>query len=235
MFELLTNFPIAFDSPDHLMPLGTKKDNSRNHRFIKKCEEWLQEKKIKKGTILDMGCAGGGCVEDFAALGHDVYGLEGSDYSQKIKRAAWRTIPDRLYTCDISRPFSIYLNNRPATFDLIFSFDVMEHIKKSRLQTYFQNIYNHLADESLFIGTFTSRRSNLNIRKRKKHPEMKYPKHHQTVMTKKQWYRFIKKLGLFTVVGLKWKKKDYLRYSLVKENCIPISFQKKLNSNALVK
>ncbi len=214
-FEVVTDFPIAYDSPDHLVPLGTKEDNSRNSRFLRRCYALLEEMGKEKGLILDLGCSGGGCVEDFFNDGHDAWGLEGSDYSRKLKRASWATIPDRLYTCDLSRPFLIRRDDSILKFDIIYSFEVMEHITKARLSIYFANIYNHLADDGIFIGSFTCVKSR------------KFPDHHQSILTWKQWRRhIIKSLGIFEVVHLKWKHRDYLRFSPKRDHCIPIAFRK---------
>jgi cyclopropane fatty-acyl-phospholipid synthase-like methyltransferase len=208
--KVVTNFPIAFDSPDHLIPLGTKLDDSHNIRFVKCCEKWL---KNKKGSILDIGCSGGGCVEDFIKRGHNAIGIEGSDYSKKIGRASWNNIPDRLFTADASRPFLVLLDNSVLKFDIIISFEVMEHIPLDRLHQYFENIKNHLSETGFFVGSFTTTKSK------------KYPEHHQSIMTKKKWYEFIDQLGWFNIFDLKWRKKDYLRYSKLAANCIPISFK----------
>lgn len=212
MITVVTDYPIAFDSPDHLIPLGTKKDNHRNPKFVKSCEKLL---KGKKGRILDIGCAGGGCVEDFVDRGHNAMGIEGSDYSLKLKRASWSTIPDRLFTCDASREFTICEDGEPMKFDIIYSCDVMEHIHPSRLEQYFINIYNHLDRKGIFIGSFTTTKSK------------KYPDHHQSIMSKKGWIKFIKNLGKFKLVDLKWKPKQHLRFSALKANCIPVAFKLK--------
>jgi len=93
----------------------------------------------------------------------------------------------------------------------------MEHIPKERLHVYFKNIYSHLEDHGIFIGTFTITKSN------------KIP-HHVTIMSIKGWHKYIKKLKLFKIVNLKWNRKEYLRYPKTnrynKTNNIPISMRK---------
>lgn len=213
--EIRTFHPIAFDSPDHLVPLGTKYDNFTNSKFVEKCETYLRNNNITRGLILDLGCAGGGNVLSFVEKGHDAYGLEGSDYSLKIGRAAWSVIPNRLFTCDISRDFTIYRNKEIVLFDIIMSFEVMEHIPYDRLNMYFENIYKHMNSKTLFIGSFTTTRSK------------KYPHHHQTIMSKKSWLKHMDRLKLFKLVDLKWRSDEYLRFSSKKGNCIPVSFLRK--------
>lgn len=205
-----TKFPIAFDSPDHLIPVGTKQDNTKNLLFVKSCEKLL---KNKKANILDIGCAGGGCVEDFVKRGHNAIGIEGSDYSLKIKRASWATIPGRLFTCDASRDFTVLEGSKRMKFDLIYSFEVMEHIHPDRLKRYFKNIKNHLKKDGIFIGTYTCTKSKKN------------PDHHQSVMGSSTWIKYIKNLKMFKIIDLKWTQKQYLRSSKLKRNCIPVAFK----------
>ena len=215
LFDLRTEYPVAFDSPDHLEPLGTKNDNSKNPKFVQQCEKLLRQRGKEKGLILDIGCAGGGCIEDFYAAHHDAWGIEGSDYSKKLKRAAWGSIPDRLHTCDASRPFEILRDGETLLFDIIYSFEVMEHMPPDRLHIYFENIHKHLADDGVFIGSFTCTKSN------------KHPDHHQSVMSKRQWHEFINGLGLLNIIDLKWKSGHYLRHSALKKNCIPVAMEKR--------
>jgi hypothetical protein len=106
-FVLKTNKPVAFDSPDHIVPRGTKYDNTRNMLFNKKLEALFGHRSL---YVLDLGCAGGGFVKDCLEDGHFAVGLEGSDYSKKLERAEWRTIPANLFTCDITEDFSLSLS-----------------------------------------------------------------------------------------------------------------------------
>jgi hypothetical protein len=78
--RVVANKPIAFESPDHLIPRGTANDNSVNQLFNVKLNALLN----KKYSLLDIGCAGGGFVK--ACLDEDNFatGLEGSDYSKKL-------------------------------------------------------------------------------------------------------------------------------------------------------
>jgi hypothetical protein len=79
--QLKTEHPIAYESDDHLNPYGTAQDNTRNPRFVDKCVRLYKDKM----SFLDLGCSGGGLVFDFALRGYDSIGLEGSDYSKKLK------------------------------------------------------------------------------------------------------------------------------------------------------
>ncbi len=132
-FILYTNRPVAVDSPDHLFPYGVKQDNSRNPLFNKKLYALLGRKPLH---ILDFGCAGGGFVKDCLDDGHIAIGLEGSDYCKRTGRAEWSTIPDHLFTCDITAPFFLKAVNdlgeeTDVKFDVITAWEFMEHIRIS--------------------------------------------------------------------------------------------------------
>lgn len=149
-WQVDTNYPIAFDYYDHLYPHGTMRDNyasgSFNHKLFS-----LFDRKI---SVLDLGCSGGGFVKSVIDAGHEAIGLEGSDYSLKHKRAEWATIPNNLFTCDISRPFVIHNDNLDLfKFDVITLWEVIEHIEEDRLPQLFANIINHITDLGLFIFT----------------------------------------------------------------------------------
>lgn len=147
-----TEYPIAFDSPDHLIPEGTKNDNSTNPYFIQEVERYFGNNKIR---VLDLGCSGGQLIRDFLDRGHIAMGLEGSDYSIKHKRANWPDLHNKaLFTCDISRPFKIKDDSdNPMQFDCITAWEVIEHIHPSRIDQFFTNITNHMHEKSIFAGS----------------------------------------------------------------------------------
>jgi 2-polyprenyl-3-methyl-5-hydroxy-6-metoxy-1,4-benzoquinol methylase len=150
---LHTEFPIAYESPDHIAPLGTKNDNSIYIPFNLKLYQLMIRKFSKnKIAVLDLGCSGGGFVQSILEDGHFAIGLEGSDYSKNIKRAAWRIIPNNLFTCDISKDFNI-LNSIESNFkfDVITAWELMEHFKEKDLTTVLDNIRRHLSMEGFFI------------------------------------------------------------------------------------
>ena len=98
MFRVETEFPIAFDSPDHLMPWGTKRDNHSSPSFIQ--ESIAHFKMDRSVKFMDLGCSGGGLVKEWLTYTNFAIGLEGSDYSLKHKRASWPELYKRnLFTC----------------------------------------------------------------------------------------------------------------------------------------
>jgi 2-polyprenyl-3-methyl-5-hydroxy-6-metoxy-1,4-benzoquinol methylase len=150
-YQLKTDHPVAIHSNDHIAPWGTMNDDTRSPRFVAACERQLR----RKLSALDMGCSGGGIVYDFLHRGHNAIGLEGSDYSLKAQRAEWRTIPENLFTCDITQSFEIFENENTnlAQFDIITMWEVMEHIHEHDLLIMFDNIYKHLKNDGYFIGS----------------------------------------------------------------------------------
>lgn len=156
--SLQTKHPVAFESPDHLVPWGTANDNSTNRKFV-----LFMAKRLAKETpgrthhFLDLGCSGGQLVKDFKDLGWLSVGLEGSDFSLKHQRANWPALGNKnLFTCDITRPFQLFVDGNPAKFDLITAWEVIEHIHPNDLNALFDNIRHHLRQGGYFVASTTS-------------------------------------------------------------------------------
>jgi 2-polyprenyl-3-methyl-5-hydroxy-6-metoxy-1,4-benzoquinol methylase len=154
-----TNFPVAFESPDHLIPWGTARDNSKNYRFNQKINKLFDSVK-KPLKILDLGCSGGGFIADSINDGHIAVGLEGSDYSLNIGRAEWSRIPNYLFTCDITKLFTISIIYKQIKqlfkCDIITSWEIMEHIKTEDLEQVASNVDKHLINNGLWIMSISS-------------------------------------------------------------------------------
>lgn len=150
-FHLITDHPVALTSLDHIYPCGTSRDNSINLDFNHKLYEMFPNNRI---AVLDLGCAGGGMVKSFLDDGHIAVGLEGSDYSLKNQRAEWTTIPDNLFTCDITRHFILHTGDLlPYQFDVVTAWEVFEHIPEEGLHGMISNIRHHLKLNGLLIGS----------------------------------------------------------------------------------
>ena len=174
--KVLTDFPIAYDSYDHIEPKGTMYDNTHHKTFVDRVKEIADGNKIK---FADLGCSGGGLVKDFIDGGYQAIGIEGSDYSQKNKRAEWATIPDNLFTADITKPFFITdESNGTGLCDIVTAWDVLEHIHENDLGVLIANIRNSLKTNGLFVAsvaTFEDR------------------PHHVTLKEKDWWINLFKK------------------------------------------
>jgi SAM-dependent methyltransferase len=145
---------VAYESPDHLCPWGTRRDNSKNRRFNFKLERLFQNI-TKTPSVLDLGCSGGGFVKTCVDDGWLAVGIEGSNYSKIHKRAEWLSIPGFLFTCDITGEFEILLTNnegvRRITFDVVTAWDVIEHIAEENLPKVAENAKKHLSPHGLWI------------------------------------------------------------------------------------
>ena len=148
-YQIKTEHPIAIKSDDHIYPRGTRNDNTRHPRFVYAAERAIGQKL----RVMELGCAGGGLVLDFMLSGHDAVGIEGSDYSAVWRRAEWATIPERLFTADITKPFSTFVDGETQRFDLITAWEVLEHIRDDDIDGLFDNIRRHLAQNGIFCGS----------------------------------------------------------------------------------
>lgn len=148
--EIETDHPVAYASPDHLVPWGTARDNSRSQAFNARLINLIPPTRL---SLLDLGCSGGGAVRSMIEQGFLAVGIEGSDYSQRHMRAEWATIPDFLFTADITKPFRIVSTIVPTglRFSVITMWEVIEHIAESDLGPLFANIDAHLATNGLVI------------------------------------------------------------------------------------
>ena len=157
--QVITDNPIASDSVDHLHPWGTAHDNSINVEFNKRLYKHFN----RKISVMDLGCSGGG----FIAMCHDdgniSVGIEGSDHSKKIKRAAWGTHPNILFTSDITHDFQVLGDDgSPMKFDVITMWEVLEHIPEGeKLEKMFYNIVKHSKRGTLFIASHSTRNDNV--------------------------------------------------------------------------
>ena len=154
---LQTKHPVAYTSPDHIAPKGTKENNSTNKKFVLHMDAKLH-REFETGPlhVMDLGCAGGQMIADFLALRWRGVGLEGSDFSLKFRRANWSWLANKnLFTCDITKPFQVLLDGAPMQFHLITSWEVLEHIATAELPLLFDNILKHLRSGGYFIASTT--------------------------------------------------------------------------------
>lgn len=120
----------------------------------------------KKIRLLDIGCAGGELVCRMNEKGHICVGLEGSDhivnirpemvYEMKKLPLGWKNwkkyVNKNLFTCDVTKEYSIYENSELMQFDIITSFDVFEHFATEDIENVLVQSYKHLKPGGLFIA-----------------------------------------------------------------------------------
>ena len=179
MFKILTKFPIAFKSLDHIDPFGTKRDNSRHPYF-----EYLLKKLMDFNShtkIVDFGCSGGGFISHFHDSGYLSIGIEGSDYSLKSNRAEWFRLKNKvLFTADLSKDFKILYDDSNILFDTICAFEFLEHLSYQDLEIFVNNIKNISHTNTIYIFSIGLHES----------------KYHQTVKDSNWWIDFFKKYNL---------------------------------------
>lgn len=182
--KLITDHPIAIDSPDHLEPWGTMRDNSTDNGFIQEVVSRFQ----RKINFIDLGCSGGRLVREMIPYSEYAIGLEGSDYSILHQRAEWPDLNQKnLFTCDISQPFRIVDDqDTPIKFDCITAWEVVEHIDPERMNQFFLNIQNLMHPESIFCCSISYIGDVVNGREL-----------HQTIWSEEEWNNYFSTLGCF--------------------------------------
>ncbi|MFT3780984.1 MAG: methyltransferase domain-containing protein [Nibricoccus sp.] len=149
-FIVISEAPAAYESDDYKNPRGAVNDSSTNQRFNQRVSEFFGDRKPL--NVLDLGCAGGGMVRSFLEQGNFAIGLEGSDAPKKFQLWEWRFIPKHLFTCDITKPWTVKRGDgTPLLFDLITAWEVMEHIPESKLEGLLNNILNSLSSGGVFV------------------------------------------------------------------------------------
>lgn len=201
--NIKTEHSIASESIDHLQPRGTKNDNSRLPRFVSSAENFFKKEKL---FHMDLGCAGGGLVFDFNVMGHFSIGLEGSDYSKKIQRAEWYTLPNNLFTADITKSFEIIdsSNKSSIKFDIITAWEVLEHIHKNDLHSFLSNIQNHLKTGGLFIASVATFEDS---------DPVTGAQYHLTIESKEWWEEILLQHKLKPITNHGFQTEDFVRGS----------------------
>lgn len=183
--KIITDYPVAFSSPDYKMPWGTRRDSSVNRRFNTKIYNLFSGRFV---GLLDLGCSGGGSVQSFIDDGHLGVGLEGSDYSKKMQRASWPVISEFLHTCDITKFFEVIDvdANKRILFDVVTAWEVMEHIAENDIDVLAENVRRHLKPNGLWIMSVSHNEEIINgIRL------------HQSVFPKEWWIKKFDTLGFY--------------------------------------
>jgi hypothetical protein len=186
-FHVITLHPVAFDSPDHITPVGTKNDNSANRNWNRKLYELIPAGDVR---LLDLGCAGGALVKSILDDGGVAVGIEGSDDSLLRRRAEWATIPGHLFTADATEPF-VVVESAPESksytlFNVITAWEFLEHVAEDKLPALADNIRFHLAPGGFFFGSVATQ------------PDVQngvQTNLHQTVKPRDWWIETMTRLG----------------------------------------
>lgn len=153
ILELKTDYPIAVDSNDHINPGSTTEGISRPTFFVQNCISVLGQD-IK---CIDLGSGSAGLVFEYAMNQVLAVGVDGSDFCRVNRVGYWPLLPNNLFTCDITKPFSFLSHDSQSliNFDIITMWEVLEHIAEGDLPGLFNNICRHMGDNSYFMGSIS--------------------------------------------------------------------------------
>lgn len=184
---------LALGSPDCDEPRGSAQDNTHCLKFMAAC------KRIHANpSLLDLGCAGGGLVKDFADDGLIAVGVDGSDANIDRPNSEWNDSRELFFLADIAQPFTVHKDDNsaiPFQFDFVSAWEVLEHIHEKDLPTLFLNIGRHLKSGGFFVGSVSTI-----------HDKVGGIEYHQTIKGMDWWW------SMFELYGLKvidWH--DYFR------------------------
>jgi hypothetical protein len=106
---------------------------------------------------LDLGTGAAGLVFEFAMNGVLAVGVDGSDFCRANRIGYWPLLPNNLFTCDITKPFSFVSRSTQAVtnFDVITMWEVLEHIAEQDLADLFVNVERHLDERGYFMGSIS--------------------------------------------------------------------------------
>ena len=141
MFKVVASKPVAHDSPDHHWNGGSTQNSYTNENFNSRLYEIISE----GAFITDWGCAGGGFINNCIRDGYFAIGLEGDDRPLKQKFSHWATLAGtNLFTCDVTEDFQIFWDNEPVKFDVITSWEFLEHPRQDKIDNVMLNVVKHI-------------------------------------------------------------------------------------------
>jgi SAM-dependent methyltransferase len=198
MIRLETDYPAALDSPDHIAPVGTVNDNTTDIQYIEAIKKYFKKSPLK---VLDLGCAGGQLIADFISMGDYAVGLEGSPLARKqgAGKHNWDKYGDKnLFTVDLTKPYQLYDENEKVEFDLITTWEVIEHIAEEDLEMFFSNIKNHLKDDGVLCCSIAVVRDDVG------YLDGKLISRHQSVFNPAKWINILFDNGFELAIDPNW-------------------------------
>ncbi len=130
-------------------------DYHTNSVFISNIYSWFNRSPL---YILDIGCGGARMIEDFVNDGHIGIGLDLNPAYFKHSAGAWGKIPNNLFVCDVGKELCLIETDEVADsyqikFDLITSWEALEHIRPEDIDVVMSNIQSHTIVGSYFAGS----------------------------------------------------------------------------------
>jgi len=109
-------------------------DQTSNPAFLQDIDNIFSKKPL---TILDVGCINGTLVHDFIQRGHNAVGLDQCN----PKQGFWlHSYQKTLFSCDVSRNFSVLLDDKLMQCELIIGLGVADHIDPNLISLFFENV-----------------------------------------------------------------------------------------------
>ncbi len=209
-----TEYPIALESYDHIdpqiHPAWKAPDKSFNFEFNAKLYQICKP----PITVLDIGCGGGSFVKTIIDDGNDAVGLEGSTHPRDRELVGWLSVPDNLFTCDVTHPFILHIGDyTPFQFDVVTAWEFVEHIEEKDLPQVWENIHAHLRWGGFFIMSTPSDIT---------HPPRRGLDHHRTRRTWEWWEEIITNTGFHRTPAIEkhfggdWVRHGNIRFVFVK-------------------
>ena len=201
LYYIETDQQVAVESADHKWPRGTIYDNNSNRNFNLKLYDHFKYRSDLR--VLDLGCSGGAFVKSILEDGFTAIGVEGSDWSRKLRSGEWDTCPHHLLTSDITSRFQIRTSaGEPMTFNCITAWEVLEHIPSPNLPALIDNISRHLGPDGIFVASVdTAPDSN----------PVTGAVYHATLQPKAWWLEQFKKSELVEVARHPFTTRDFVR------------------------
>lgn len=165
-------------------------ESHRNRQFNQHIYKLITNHPIK---ILDIGCGGGGFIEDCVNDGHCAIGLDGNKFYKDLSLQSWQIIKNNLFTCDIGQDFTILEDDKIIQFDIITTFEFLEHIHPEDINTVMSNIKKHSKYGTYLLYTASSR------------PD----RGHLTIKSKEEWTNLFNEIG-YKNINLDFGK-DFIR------------------------
>jgi cyclopropane fatty-acyl-phospholipid synthase-like methyltransferase len=136
--------------------VGAGGDFFTDLKFIDEVIDRFPLESGEKINWLDLGCAGGKLILDIS--NHEktdiCIGLDGSVGVYKQESWSSGKNKDVLKNADLSKEFFIEKSNGDKViFDVITAWELVEHFYENELEVFFTNVYNHLSDDGVFIGS----------------------------------------------------------------------------------
>ena len=140
------NLSFEYGQPEH-----TYGESHRNENFNKKIYELVKDKKCPR--ILDIGCGGGGFISDCIDDGYEAVGIDLRSGYRFRKFGGWGKHPLNFFLLNAIRPFEIKQRDSIVEFDIITSWEVLEHFSEQDVDKVFENIDKHSKEGTYFFGT----------------------------------------------------------------------------------